>query len=390
MFNSLEYDITIVKKICQQIINRQISIDVYEGENRQFPEISVDIIGFERKAFIRKSHKHVLSEIGVYVMKHIIFIWIVSVMAGGIGSSRLLAQEQVFHKPSIGTVKTLVDEFGQETSFFVLVATPDIKQYIVQQQLWKRENIESYLSLLQTEPDPDVRRHLLFELGFATEEQAEKVMNTLLLLMEQEPDETVRQEYLSCLSSLAIHAGMGDGSILKIVNALTKQMQTDQSWNVKLHAANILVWYGQEQGLELIEQAVEHEINLQPEILHAFPLTLQRIGNQKARALLLDIKTQTHDDTLKLIALWSLYQLGLSDENEVFRNAESIALSSSDVKARLYAISTLQQVAQEHAELNEQITETLQRILEEEQDGRIKKHIQILKQEKEWGCDESL
>lgn len=320
-------------------------------------------------------------------MKHIVFICIVGVIAGGIVSSHLLAQE---HRPSIGTVKTLVDESGQETSFFVPVVAPDIKQHIAQQQLWKRKNIETYLSLLQTEPDPDVRRHLLFESGFATAEQAEKVMNTLLLLIEQEPDETVRQEYLSCLSSLAIHAGMSDGGILKIVNALTQQMQKDQSWNVKLHAANILVWYGQEKGLELIEQALEHEITLQPDILYTLPLTLQKIGNQKAKAILLDIHTQTHDDTLKLIALWSLYQLGSSDENGVFQGAESIARSSSDVKARLYAISTLQQVAREHAELNETITKSLQRILEEEQNGQVKKHIQMLNQEKEGDCDESL
>ena len=312
-------------------------------------------------------------------MKHAAFIWIVSVMAGGIVSSHLLAQERVFHKPSIGTVKTLVDESGQETSFFVPVVAPDIKQHIAQQQLWKRKNIETYLSLLQTEPDPDVRRHLLFELGFAAAEQAEKVMNTLLLMMEQESDETVRREYLSCLSSLAIHAGMSDGDILKIVNALTQRMQTDQAWNVKLYAANILVWYGQEQGLELIAQAVEHEIPLQPEILYALPFTLQRIGNQKAKTLLADISTQTHDDTLKLSALWSLYQLGLSDEHAIFRSAESIARSSSDVKARLYAISTLQQVAREHTELSAAITKSLQRILKEEQDGQIKEHIQMLK-----------
>ncbi|GAK61666.1 hypothetical protein U27_01567 [Candidatus Vecturithrix granuli] len=323
-------------------------------------------------------------------MKHIVFIWIVSVMAGGIVSSHLLAQEQVFNKPFIGTVKTLVDESGQETSFFVPIGAPDMQEYIVQQQLWKRENIETYLSLFQTEPDPDVRRHLLFELGFATAEQAEKVMNALLLLMEQESDETVRQEYLSCLSSLALHAGMSDGSILKIVNALTQRMQGDQSWNVKLHAANILVWYGQEQGLELIEQAIKNKINLQPEILYILPLTLQRLGNQKAKALLLDINMQTHDDTLKLHALWSLYQLGLSDENEVFQDAESIARSSSDVKSRLYAISALQQVVREHAELNEKITETLQHILKEEQDEHVKKHLQMLNQEKEEGCDEPL
>ena len=70
--------------------------------------------------------------------------------------------------------------------------------------------------------------------------------------------------------------GIRDREILKIVNALTQRMHNDQSWNVKLHAANILVWYGQEQGLELIEQAIQNEQNIQQEISYTlvYPLVL--------------------------------------------------------------------------------------------------------------------
>ena len=259
--------------------------------------------------------------------------------------------------PYIGKVRKIFDSDGKETKYFIPIAKDDFtKNRIANAQLLRLGKITQYLNWLGTEQDPDVRRHYLFEIGNSSTEEAKWVINKLLPMLEKEPVENVRIAYISCLSSLATNAGLNDDDILKILNTIRITIETDSSWNVKVHAANILSWYGGgDEGITVIREVIDKNIQVIPDVMYCVPSTLQRIGGDTAKELLNEIKSYSKDENLKIDSGWRLYQLGLASKEETLSTVEGVAKNSKDEKARMRAISILGAIAKDNPEIKSTI-----------------------------------
>jgi len=291
----------------------------------------------------------------------------------------LFASSQIFNVPYIGKVRKLFDSNSKETKLFVPILEDELtKERIADAQVLRRGKIKKYLNWLKKESDPDVRRHYLFEISNASAEEAKWVINELIPMLEKEPEENVRIEYISCLSSLAANAGLSDSEILKILDVIRIKIEKDSSWSVRVHAANVLSWYGGDEGINVIKEVIDKNINIFPNVLYSIPATLQKIGNDTAKTILIKMKSH-YDDNLKTDVVWRLYQLGLINKDEVLNTAETVAKNSEDEKARVRAISLLGTMAKDNPETKPKIIDIIKNVSKNEKNENIKRFsIQVL------------
>lgn len=276
--------------------------------------------------------------------------------------------------PYIGKVRKIFDSGAKETKYFIPIAEDEFtKNRIANTQLLRLGKIKQYLTWLQTERDPDVRRHYLFEISNASGKEAKWVTNELIPMLGKEPEEDVRIAYISCFSSLAANAGLSDSEILNILNVISATIDKDSSWNVRIHATNILSWYGGDKGITAIKEVIDKNISVAPNILHCVPATLQRINNDAAKAILSEIKSHSKDDVLITDSVWRLYQLGLANMYEMLNITESIAKHSDDEKARARAIWSLTTMANDNPEVKSNIKNIIEGIRKDEKSRNVKK-----------------
>ncbi|GAK57754.1 hypothetical protein U27_04721 [Candidatus Vecturithrix granuli] len=319
-------------------------------------------------------------------MKNISYWSLINMVFFLVASSVCASESNTLTKPFIGTVRILLDEQGQSTAFVVPVIPDEtVQKQVTQQQVWKQPHMEHYFALLRTESDPNARRHLLFELGFATGEMAYKITEQLFTMFANEPDEQVRMAYIACFASLATQAGLPDSQILQIITAIQGRLTDDPSWNVKVQAAEMLVWFGDNHGETILQDVIAKNQPLDPVIWDSMPVTLQRMNTKTAQALLIHLGTQSPNDTVKLNALWGAYQLGITAQADVLRDIEGIARTSTDRQAKIRAVSTLNSLARENPLLQEQICTTIQEIYEHEQDSAVKQQLFMLEQQRKEG-----
>jgi len=287
---------------------------------------------------------------------------------------------QVIQKENIGPVRILYNQNGQPTNYFVPVVTEQVaKEHILEQQVLKRGKMKQKLLLLKTESDPDVRRHRLFELSNAYGEEASYVVKELLQMIDKEKDEDVRIEYLSCLTTLAVNADLSDTEILQIIDKIKHFMNNDTSPNVRVHACNILSWYGDKSGDKVIKEIIDKKIPIKEQFWDCIPAALQRMNTDISKQLLIELKNSPPNDSVKADVYWRLYHMKMVSKQEMLNVIEKVATESPDDVARTRAIYMLSSQVKE----NPDIVNKLEKISEKET-GYVKNlTIQLLKDIKE-------
>ena len=287
---------------------------------------------------------------------------------------------KIIHIENIGPVRILYNQNGEPTNYFVPVVTEQAaKEHILEQQVLRRGKMKQKLMLLKTESDPDVRRHRLFELSNAYGEEASFVLKELLQMIDKEKDEDVRVEYISCLTTLAVNAGLSDNEILQIINKIKHFMNNDVSPNVRVHACSVLSWYGEKSGDKVIKEIIDKKIPIKEKFWDCIPAALQRINTDMSKQILLMLKESPPNDSVKADVHWRLYHMKMISKQEMLNVVEKVATESPDDVARMRAIYMLGAQLKDNPEL----LPKLERISEKEKGWVKNLTIQLLKNIKE-------
>lgn len=244
--------------------------------------------------------------------------------------------------PYIGAVRRILDTEGRETPWFVPVLdTRAVRRLAADSYLPSTDDTRMYLSLIQTEGDPDTRRHYIHEIVTSATNQPDWIAAELMNLLSSEWNAEVRTAYIAGLLSLAVLSQPQDATLLGIIDVLLEVSRADPSGDVRVRAACALTWFGEARGIDVLEDAAAGRLSVQAEIMNSVPGALQRIDTERSHAVLEDLATAEADDRLRVTALWTAYQSGLASEEDVLADASWVCRTSASTIARATAIATL-------------------------------------------------
>lgn len=237
------------------------------------------------------------------------------------------------------------------------VENPADSRHRDEAQLVRSGQSRIHLPALSIEPDPDVRRHLLFELSLAPREEVEYVLRSLLAVFPSEPDEKVRLAYLPAVATLLEKT---DPGALRVAAAdfLRRCAATDPSNSVRILAFNILSFTGMADPSTL--PRITRVEGLDPGALHGLPAALLRVNATQSPAILRSLAVFDQDPLLALETAACLQQLGDLTPADLIGKARGIVEAVGDEKTAVKAAAILLDLSQRQPKLGGAVTEVLQ------------------------------